>query len=354
MRPQLVYFDQWTDPVAGEILAEHGDVDVARLEITGDVDANWAGLEGAHGYQSLIRTELARNPGVAEQWICGPALLERCPELLAVCSAGAGYDIIDVEACTAAGVIACNNSGPGREAVAEHALGFMLALAKKIVLADRTIRRERVQDRAALRSSELLGKTLGIVGVGQIGGRLIELCAPFAMEVLAFDPYLSDDEATARGATKVELDELLARSDFVQLNCPLTPETEGLIGREQFARMKPTAFFVTTARGPVHDEGALYDALVDGTIAGAGIDVFHDEPPDPSHPLLALDNVIASPHTAGITIEATRDIAVATAEQWLTIFAGKIPPRLLNPEAWPAYSDRFHDLLGVRPEEPVQ
>jgi D-3-phosphoglycerate dehydrogenase len=350
VHPRLVYFDQWTDPVAGRLL-EGTDVDVTRLDITGDVDTNWAGLEAAHGYQSLIRTELARNPGVAEQWICGPDLLARCPDLLAVCSAGAGYDIIDVEACTAAGVIVCNNSGPGREAVAEHALGFMLALAKKIVVADRVMRRERVQDRSALRSSELLGKTLGVVGVGQIGGRLIELCAPFAMEVLAYDPYLSDDEATARGATKVTLDDLLERADFVQLNCPLTPETEGLIGREQFARMKPTAFFITTARGPVHDEAALYDALVSGDIAGAGIDVFHDEPPDPSHPLLTLDNVVASPHTAGITEEATRDIARATAEQWLDIFAGKVPPRLLNPEVWPVYADRFAARFGARPEE---
>ena len=239
MRPRLVYFDQWTDPVAGEILAGT-DVDVTRLEITGDVETNWAALGAAHGYQSLIRTELARNPGVAEQWICGPALLERCADLLAVCSAGAGYDIIDVDACTEAGVIVCNNSGPGREAVAEHALGFMLALAKKIVIADRTIRRERVQDRSALRGSELLGKTVGIVGVGQIGSRLIELCAPFSMTVLAYDPYLTAEESRARGAEKVELDELLERSDFVQLNCPLTPETEGLIGREQFARMKST------------------------------------------------------------------------------------------------------------------
>jgi len=128
-------------------------------------------------------------------------------------------------------------------------------------------------------------------------------------------------------------------------------ETEGLIGREQFARMKPTAFFITTARGPVHDESALYDALVSGGIAGAGIDVFHDEPPDPSHPLLTLDNVVASPHTAGITEEATRDIARATAEQWLAIFAGKVPPRLVNPEVWPAYADRFDACFGVRPEE---
>jgi D-3-phosphoglycerate dehydrogenase len=146
---------------------------------------------------------------------------------------------------------------------------------------------------------------------------------------------------------------LLERSDFVQLNCPLTAETEGLIGQQQFARMKPSAFFITTARGPVHDEAALYDALVRGTIAGAGIDVFHDEPPDPSHPLLSLENVVASPHTAGITAEATRDIAQASAEQWLTIFAGKVPPRLVNPDAWPTYSDRFRDRFGLRPEEPA-
>ena len=154
-------------PRRGGVLADHGGIDVTRLEITGDVDTNWAGLERAHGYQSLIRTELARNPGVAEQWICGPALLDRCPDLLAVCSAGAGYDIIDVEACTAAGVIVCNNSGPGREAVAEHTLGFMLALAKKIALADRVIRREVVQDRTPLRSTELLGKTLGSSASGR-------------------------------------------------------------------------------------------------------------------------------------------------------------------------------------------
>jgi D-3-phosphoglycerate dehydrogenase len=126
------------------------------------------------------------------------------------------------------------------------------------------------------------------------------------------------------------------------------------MGREQFARMKPTAFFITTARGPVHDESALYDALVRRTIAGAGIDVFHQEPPDPGHPLLSLDNVVASPHTAGITAEASRDIAVATAEQWLAIFAGKMPPRLINPTVWPVYSERFRDEFGVRPEEPLQ
>jgi D-3-phosphoglycerate dehydrogenase len=171
------------------------------------------------------------------------------------------------------------------------------------------------------------------------------------MTVLAVDPYLDPAVATAGGVTLVELDELLERADFVHLNCPLTPETEGLMGRDQFARMKPTAFFITTARGPVHDEDALVEALITGGIAGAGIDVFHVEPPPADHPLLALDNVIASPHTAGITVEAARDIAIATAEQWKAIFAGHVPPRLLNPDAWPRYTERFAERFGVRPPD---
>ena len=347
-RPRLVYFDEWTDPVADDILRADGGIDVTRLEVLGDERKNWHALEQAHGYQSIIRTDLARREG-SEQWVTSPELLARCPDLLAVCSAGAGYDIIDVDACTAAGVIVCNNSGPGREAVAEHALGFMLVLAKRIVFADRMVRREAIHDRAPLRGSELLGKTLGIVGLGQIGSRLAELCTPLGMTVLAYDPYLEAADAATRGAVKVELGELLERSDFVHLNCPLTPETEGLIGAKEFARMKPTAYFITTARGPVHDEDALLAALRDGQIAGAALDVFHTEPPPPDHPLLALDNVVATPHVAGITVEAARQIAIATAEQWTTIFAGKVPPRLINPQAWSRFCDRFEERFGLRP-----
>jgi D-3-phosphoglycerate dehydrogenase len=281
--------------------------------------------------------------------LAGRALVERCPSLLAVCSAGAGYDVIDVEACTRAGIAVCNNSGPGAEAVAEHALGFMLDLAKKITFADRALRSGPVGDRLVLRGSQLLGKTLGVIGLGAIGGRLVELCAPFGMEVLVFDPYLDEVTAETRGVRRVSLDELVSRSDFVQVTCPLTTETKGLIGREQFAAMKSTAFFITTARGPVHDEAALLDSLVGGGIAGAGLDVFHEEPPRQDNPLLQLDNVVATPHTAGITKEAARDIAVATANQWQTIFDGRMPPRLLNPDVWPRYCERFHEVLGVRP-----
>ncbi|BCO35869.1 3-phosphoglycerate dehydrogenase [Mycobacterium heckeshornense] len=346
VRPRLVY-ERWTDPVAEEILGSAG-IDVVKLDLDGANEQSWAALSSAHGYQVATRTDVAAVTG-GEQWLAGPELLRRCEQLLAVCSAGAGYDVIDVEACTRAGVAVCNNSGPGAEAVAEHALGFMLDLAKNITAADRALRAGPLDDRTALRGSQLHGKTLGVVGLGAIGSRLVELCAPFAMDVLAYDPYVDAKVAQSRGVILVGLDELVERADFVQLTCPLTAETRGLFGRRQFAAMKPTAFFITTARGLVHDEAALYDALAGGSIAGAGLDVFHEEPPRADNPLLALDNVIATPHTAGITVEAAHDIAVATATQWRTIFDGGVPPRLLNPDVWPRYCERFSDILGFSP-----
>ncbi len=351
---RLVYFDAWTDAVAGKILSGRSDIEVVRLELSGDERGNWSELNRTHGYQAVTLTEVRTGPAPGKQWLPDAAFVARCPSLLAVCSAGAGYDVVDVDACTAAGVIVCNNSGPGAEAVAEHALGFMLSLCKKIALADRMIRRAPIQDRTPLRGSEIRGKTLGIVGIGRIGTRLAELCrGPFEMEVLAFDPFLDAEQIAARGALKVELLELLRRADFVVVCCSLTPETTGLLGYAEFAQMKPDAYFITTARGEVHSEEALLEALKTGRIAGAGIDVFHAEPPSPDHPLLALDAVVATPHTAGITDEAVHAIATATAEQWMSIFDGAVPPRLVNPEAWPRYSDRFEQILGFRPADPT-
>lgn len=344
--PRLVY-ERWTDPVAGDIL-QTAEIDVVRLDLAGSDEKNWAALESAHGYQVATRTDVA-SVANGSQWLADAALVSRCEHLLAVCSAGAGYDVIDVDACTRAGIAVCNNSGPGAEAVAEHALGFMLDLAKKITSADRIMRAGDLGDRMVLRGTQLSGKTLGVIGLGAIGSRLVELCAPFGMEILAFDPYLDESVAHARGMHRVSLPELLQRADFVQVTCPLTAETKGLIGKSEFAAMKPTAFFITTARGPVHDEEALYRALLDGGIAGAGLDVFHEEPPRPDNPLLSLNNVVATPHTAGITVEAVRDIAMATASQWQQILTGSMPPRLLNPDVWPRYCERFHNILGVRP-----
>jgi len=344
-RKRIVYFKRWMDPVAEEVLGGRPEIQFERLELEGDEAGNWAALQNAHGYQSLPRTESG------ERWFANRDFLARCPGLLAVCSAGAGYDVIDVDACSDAGIIVCSQAGTNNEAVAEHALGFMLSLSKKIAYSDRMTRRGKVADRWDLRSNDIFGKTVGIVGLGHIGGQLAKICrTAFQMPILAYDPYLDAATIRARGGEKVELDELMARSDFVSINCPRTPETIGMIGAKQFALMKPSAFFVTTARGGIHDEAALADALRAGQLAGAGLDVFNVEPPPADHPLLKFDNVIATPHVGGITFEATKNTARASAEQWIDIFEGKVPPRLVNPAVWPRYSDRFEKVFGFRPQ----
>jgi D-3-phosphoglycerate dehydrogenase len=205
-------------------------------------------------------------------------------------------------------------------------------------------------DRRGYAGNDIRYKTLGIIGIGNIGTRLAELCRGlFNMTVLAYDPYLSSDQVAARGGDKVELDELLRRADYVSVHCPRTKESFGMIGAAQFALMQPTAYFVNTARGGIHDEAALADSLTAGRIAGAGLDVFLQEPPPLDHPLLAIDNVIVTPHNAGMTAESVLEMVTATAHQWIDIFEGKVPPRLVNPEAWPLYSQRFSEVLGFAP-----
>lgn len=345
-KPRLVYFESWVDPAAEKILENHEDLELVRLEYASSESLNGALMASAHGYQVQARTELR------EPWFGDAALIERCPNLLAMSSTGAGYDYIDVEACTAAGVLVCNQGGTNTEAVAEHALGLMLVLSKRVGVADKALRRPGAAvDRYALQGNDVYGKTLGIVGLGMIGRRLAELChGLLGMEILAFDPYLDAAEIGRRHGRKVELDELLTRADFVSIHCPRSQETLGLLGKAEFAKMKPTAYFVNTARGGIHDEDALAEALQARRLAGAGIDVFLKEPPPPDHPLLALDNVLATPHTAGITEEALRQMAVAAAEQWIDLLAGRAPPRVVNPKAWPAFSRRFEALFGFAPE----
>ena len=347
-RARVAYFDEWVHPIAGEMLQQSARIETVHIDLRASSEEISSAIARAHGMQALFRTAATRS-GTGERWLANSDLIAQCGSLLAVCSAGAGYDVIDVEACTARGIIVCNQSGAGREAVAEHVLGFMLTLSKKISLADRVIRRSNTWDRATFTGNDLLGKTLGIVGFGQIGMRLAELCAPFKLTILAYDPYLSADECRVRGGDKVELETLLARSDFVSLNGPLTKTTAGMFGAAQFAAMKRGAFFITTARGGMHDEAELAAALASGHLGGAGIDVFAEEPPRSSHPLLAFDNVVATPHSAGITAETTRYIAMSTAEQWETIFAGDVPPRLINPAAWPVYATRFEQTFGFAP-----
>jgi D-3-phosphoglycerate dehydrogenase len=247
-------------------------------------------------------------------------------------------------------VLVVNQAGGNREAVAEHVLAMLLCLSKRLIGADRRMRRERVFDRASLIGNDILGKTIGIIGIGHIGSRVAELCRGlFRMRVLACDPYLTATEIAARGAEKTLVDQLLREAHVVSVNCPRTRETVGMIGVREFALMRPGALFITTARGGIHDEAALANALREGRLAGAGLDVWATEPPPLDHPLLAFDNVVVSPHTAGVTREARDNIARMAAEQILDIFDGKPPVRPLNPEVWPAFAKRFEHAFGFVP-----
>jgi phosphoglycerate dehydrogenase-like enzyme len=216
----------------------------------------------------------------------------------------AGYDRVDIEAARRARVPVCNNGGANAIAVAEHAIMLMLAVSRRLVWQHSMTAsaRWRGNDVANVRLYELYGRTLGIIGLGNIGKKVARLAKGFGLVVQYFDiTRLSEDAADALGVRFRLLDEVLRTSDIVSLHVPLTPQTRHMIGIEQLRSMRPTAYLINTCRGPVVDEPALYAALRDGLIAGAGIDVFEQEPPPADNPLFALDNVVLTPHFAGPT-----------------------------------------------------
>ena len=343
---RVFYVKYLAHEIYADILRARPDVRLDRLENESPDEISAPILSAAHAYQvGAARDELARHFHVDQD------LLRRAPNLLIVSSNGAGYDPVDVEACSEAGVLVVNQSGGNAHSVAEHALGMLLTLSKRILEADRAMRREANVSRNALIGTEAHGKTIGIVGLGNVGRRIAALCEGLlGMKVLAYDPYLTAGEMTARGGEKVELDELLSRSDYVSVSCPLTRESRGMIGAREFALMQPHAYFITTARGFIHDEAALLEALRNRLIAGAGLDVWAKEPPPPDHPLLKFDNVLASPHTAGVTREARANMGRIAAEQILDALDGLRPPRIINPEVWPRYVRRFERSFGFTPE----
>jgi D-3-phosphoglycerate dehydrogenase len=342
---RVFYVKYLADPLFAEILTARPEVRLNKLENHSPEAEAAPVLAAAHAYQiGSARDELDLSYHAHRD------LLARTPNLLAVSTNGAGYDTVRVEDCTKAGVLVVNQAGGNSEAVAEHVLGMMLCLSKRIIETDRFMRRAPAIERNTYMGNDIRGKTVGIIGIGHVGSRVAALCRGlFSMRVLAYDPYLSAEEISARGAEKVELDPLLHSADFVSINCPRTDETRGMIGARQYSMMQKHAFFITTARGGIHDESALAEALAQRRIAGAGLDVWEKEPPPHDHPLLRFDNVLVSPHTAGVTREARLNIARIAAEQMLDILDGKRPTRILNPEVWPVYAERFQRTFGFRP-----
>ena len=345
---RVFYVNRVSAQVFLDILAGRPDIQVDRLLNDSPEDEVEPVLARAHAFQiGSARQELAgKFHGTA-------ALLQRMPHVVVLSTTGAGYDTVNLEDCTRAGIAAVNQAGGNKEGVAEHVMAMLLSLSKRLMLADHAMRSGGDYDRREFMGDDVVERTIGIVGLGNVGSRVAELCRGlFRMRVLAYDPYLSAEVMAARGAEKVAvLDDLLRQADYVSINCPHTAETRGMIGARQYALMQPHAYFITTARGGIHDEDALAAALREKRIAGAGLDVWEDEPPPSDHPLLTFDNVLVSPHTAGITRQSRHNIANIAAEQLLDVLDGKRPPRLLNPEVWPAYCERFERIMGFRPAD---
>lgn len=334
--------DLWLAPAFNERLNAQGDIELRIAAAKGPEVDVWDVLARAHVYQvSSAINELPKPYQVREP------MLQRCPQLLCVSAGGAGIDTVDLDACTRAGVAVVNQSGANAQSVAELAFGLMLSVARKIPQSDRLLHTERGFSRESLMGIELSGLTLGVFGIGNTGSRSAAIAKGFGMRVLAFDPLLSADVIRQRGAEPVDMAALLGQSDVISVHCPLDKTTANVFSARAFANMKPGAIFVSTARGGIHDEEALYDAIKSGHLGGAGLDVWKLEPPPLQHRLLTLPNVVATFHTAGVTHQARRQVATWAADQIIQVLKGERPPRLLNPDVWPVFVERYEKLFGA-------
>jgi D-3-phosphoglycerate dehydrogenase len=305
------------------------DAGVARLRAAGlgvraASRADMATVAAEIGAADAVVT---RNAGLSA------AAIDAAPRLALIVVHGVGYDPVDVAHAARKGIVVCHTPVANAWSVAEHAIALLLALAKSTLAADRAVRVGAFDARYALRPVELRGRMLGIVGCGRIGRATARIArAGLGMTVCGHSPSADPAGLRRLGIEPcASLDELLARSDAVSLHLPLRAETRGLIGRAELARMKPGALLVNTARGALVDHGALVEALASGRLGGAGLDVFREEPPPPGDPLLALPNVVLSPHIAGASDRAMEATALAVAAAILTAARGRRPRHVLAP-----------------------
>jgi D-3-phosphoglycerate dehydrogenase len=284
---------------------------------------------------ALAEAELCRRIGACHGLIVRSATkvtasaLEAGRELVVVGRAGAGVDNIDVEAASQRGVIVMNTPGANTIAVAEHTVGLLLALARKLPQAHGALKGGR-WEKERFAGVELYGKVLGIIGLGRIGSEVARRALGLRMQVIAYDPYLTAEAAHKIGVEIVELEELFARADFISVHTPLTKETRDFLGPGEFAKMKEGVRLINCARGGVINEAALVEAIRNGKVSGAALDVFEQEPLPPDHPLLALEQVIITPHLAASTEEAQAQVALAIAHQIADVLVRGITRNAVN------------------------
>ena len=255
-------------------------------------------------------------------------IIEKADNLQIIARAGVGVDNIDLDAATEKGIMVVNSPESTSVTVAEHTMGLILSMARKISIADKSVK-EGKWEKKQFMGVELRNKTLGVIGMGRIGSQVVNRCKAFGMDAMAYDPYLPEEVAKQMGVELTDLDTVLKNSDFITIHVPLTPETEHSISTEQFEIMRDGAFIVNCARGGVIDEDALYEALLNNKIGGAALDVYENEPPKDSK-LFELDNIVLTPHIAASTKEAQRDAAIIVADEIIDLINGNNPKNVLN------------------------
>jgi D-3-phosphoglycerate dehydrogenase len=245
---------------------------------------------------------------------------------------GAGVDNVDVQAATKRGILICNLPGVNSLSVAEHTVAFILALAKRLPFMDKWTRKGNWSSRNRYEAIDLKGKVLGLIGVGKIGSQIARISQKaFGMQILGYDPFISRGGETKDGIQFCsDIGQVLQEADFVSVHVAGTAQTRNLISWDLLSRMKESAYFINTSRGGVIDEGALIKALKEGRIAGAALDVFSEEPPFRNNPLLKMENVILSPHSASLTKECVAHLARGAAQAVLDLFSGRLPKNIFN------------------------
>jgi D-3-phosphoglycerate dehydrogenase len=273
-------------------------------------------------------------------------LMDLARDLQVISRTGGGLDNVDLDAATKKNIIVTSNLGVNTSSVVEHALALMLALAKQIPIMDRAVRNEDFKIRYKNLPRDLRGKTLGLLGFGRIGSELGRSCRElFDMQVISHDPYVSETvRVGCKGRVEfVKREELFERSDVLSIHVPLTATTHHAVGQQELALMKSSAIVINTARGPIVDQSALLTALQNRQIAGAGLDVFEQEPVAADNPLLGLDNIILTPHSAALTRECVIRMALEAVKCTLEVFSGRVPPNVANPQV--LASDRWKHLV---------
>jgi D-3-phosphoglycerate dehydrogenase len=319
--------------------SEHGYID-PEIEILGAVGAD-VELHNCQNEEDVIEAAADADGLIVGYSRITARVLDALPKCRVVSRYGIGLDVIDVEAATQRGVVVTNTPDFCLDEVADHTMALLLTLARRVMILDRAVRDGRAVKEGTRETLRVAGpmyrlsrQALGVIGLGQIGRSVVKRAQAFGMRILsAPDPAVSTEEAAALGTTVLSLDEILAEADYVTLHVPLLDSTRHLINADRLALMKPSAAIINTSRGPVIDEAALIDALRDGRLAGAGLDVYENEPISPDNPLRTMENVVLSSHAAWYSEDSMRDVKVKAAQAVADLLQGRVPGSVVNPSA---------------------